>query len=412
MKFFVRFLSVTVAILGLLLVTSVFGQRWLARQHEAMRTELAESKRTRLERVAQLAKLGPAPWDDATTRLVLDAVGGERLAVLSAAPGAPAKGDWFVDVRLTPHHSSEQVVRLWYAPPQASRLLGLYQRAGLVLVLLTLSCGVLLGAVFLLRGRGRWSETGETRSPFAADVRSLAGLAKVSVEQGVQLERERNERLRIQEDLNFQQVLLNRALEEKIRLGHDLHDGIIQSLYATGLTLEAAKNAAETKPAVARHQVEAALEMLNRTIRDVRSYILGLAPENIRVQSFGDAVKSVTETLGTGAAVEFEISIDDAAAAKLSEEQYADLVQIVRESVSNSIRHGQARKIGISLAQLQGEICLVIEDNGRGFAMDRAQRGHGLDNIEARAERLSAQARCTSTPGSGTRIVVTFRSTS
>jgi signal transduction histidine kinase len=289
------------------------------------------------------------------------------------------------------------------------RLLSAYQRGATLLILLSLSLGALLGAALTLGAKRTLHGNEPEAKSRDHDMSSLAGLAKVSVEQGVQLERERNERLRIQEDLNLQQSLLNRSLEEKIRLGHDLHDGIIQSLYATGLTLEAARRSTESNPAAAAQQVDTALEMLNRTIRDVRSYILGLAPENLRSQSFSEAVRSIAETVGAGSGVEFGFDVDSDSAARLNEAQYADLVQVVREAVSNAIRHGKAKRIEVTLKGTGNEFCLAVRDNGRGFSIENASRGHGLNNIQSRAQRLGAQLQFSSTPGTGTRIVVTFR---
>jgi len=408
MKILLRFLGVSAVILVMLLVTSMFGQAWLSRQREAVKADLAEAKRARFHAVVEYARVGLAPWDEKTTRFVLGSVTADRVVVVGTAEDRPTDV-WTFEVTHTPPGLRPQVLRFHYTPPRLVRMLGLYERAGLALVLLTLTLGALLAGVLLIRLRGRWSEDGATRSPFSAEMGSLAGLAKVSAEQSVQLERERNERLRIQEDLNFQQALLNRALEEKIRLGHDLHDGIIQALYATGLTLEAAKKSSETNPGLSRQQLEAALDTLNRTIRDVRSYILGLAPENLRTQSFADAVRSIADTLGTADNVQFNIKIDDQAASTISETDYGDLVQIVRESVSNSLRHGHASAVTISLARADRDMCLVVEDDGRGFSPETAVRGRGLDNMQTRASRLGAEIQCTSKPGSGSRTVVVFR---
>jgi signal transduction histidine kinase len=238
---------------------------------------------------------------------------------------------------------------------------------------------------------------------------SLTHLAKTNLQQGADLKHERSERLRADEDLHFQQILLNRSLEEKIQLGRELHDGIIQSLYATGLTFEAAKNLLAQNPAGAARQLDTGLKALNATIRDVRSYISGLSPENLRQQSFADSVHSLTQTLTGGRATEFDLKIDDSAAARLTDAQSTDLLQIIREAISNGLRHGDASKITVRLHESAGEIGLLIQDNGRGFDLAKLiARGHGLDNLQARAERIGATLRITSAIGEGTRTVVTL----
>ncbi len=121
----------------------------------------------------------------------------------------------------------------------------------------------------------------ETREPFAAtrsEINTLASLAKTSVAQGEELNRERDVRRRAEEDAQLKQQLLTQSLDEKIRLGRDLHDGIIQSLYAVGLTLETVRALVKSNPAEADRQLEHTRAGLNETIRDVRAYITGLAP--------------------------------------------------------------------------------------------------------------------------------------
>jgi signal transduction histidine kinase len=249
----------------------------------------------------------------------------------------------------------------------------------------------------------------DSRAALGKEFDSLTHLAKTNLQQGADLKRERSERLRADEDLHFQQILLNRSLEEKIQLGRELHDGIIQSLYATGLTFEAAKNQLALDPTEAARQLDTGLKALNATIRDVRSYISGLSPENLRQQSFADSVRSLTQTLSGGRSTEFDLKIDDSAAIRLTDAESTDLLQIIREAISNGLRHGDASKITVRLHESAGEIGLLIQDNGRGFDPAKlTARGQGLDNLQARAERIGATLRITSAIGEGTRTVVTL----
>jgi signal transduction histidine kinase len=249
----------------------------------------------------------------------------------------------------------------------------------------------------------------DARAAVGKEFDSLSHLAKTNLQQGADLRRERSERLRADEDLHFQQILLNRSLEEKIQLGRELHDGIIQSLYATGLTFEAAKNQLALDPTEAARQLDTGLKALNATIRDVRSYISGLSPDNLRQQSFADSVRSLTQTLTGGRATDFDLKIDDSAAIRLSDAQSTDLLQIIREAISNGLRHGNASKITVRLHESAGEIGLLIQDNGQGFEPAKlTARGRGLDNLQARAERIGATLRITSAIGEGARTVVTL----
>lgn len=403
-----RLLGLSLGLLILIVIGSAAGHAWLRNQSETLRTEIIAAKRAQFRRLTQTSIVGNPPWS-APAKETLETVLGIQVSTPYALPVPVEKpGYWTFDETFT-SAGDTRAIHVQFPVPASVRMLVLYQRVALILLLLATSLAVLL-FIMVLAGfrRGRHEpEDQDRRAAHGAHFNSLAQLAKVSVEQGAELEKERNERLRIQEDLNFQQLLLNRSLEEKIRLGHDLHDGIIQSLYATGLTLEAAKASSESNPRLMRTQVETALKTLNTTIRDVRSYILGLAPENLRQQGFSESVKSVTETLGFGRNVEFDLRIDEQSAV-LSDDQQAHLMQIVREAVSNSVRHAHAKHVSVRLQSTADEFCLLVQDDGQGFDTTSPRRGNGMTNIKARADRLKGTLSLTSNPGTGTRVVVTF----
>lgn len=258
----------------------------------------------------------------------------------------------------------------------------------------------------------RSQQSSGSQPPFAAtrhEVGTLARLAESSVAQSAELSRERDDRRRAQEDAALKQQLLTQSLEEKVRLGRDLHDGIIQSLYAVGLTLESARALVKSDPAEADRRLEESRARINSAIRDVRAYITGLAPENLRRTGFAHAVDVTLAELRAGRDTQFDIKIDDVAAAHLSPDQSAEALQIVREAVSNALRHGGASLITIRVHQGDREVCLLVQDNGIGFdASTRREGGHGLGNMQARAERVGATLKLTSRPGEGARLVATL----
>ncbi len=241
-----------------------------------------------------------------------------------------------------------------------------------------------------------------------AGMKALARLAESSVAQGQELAHERDERLRAEADALLHHRMLNRSLEEKIQLGRDLHDGIIQSLYAAGLTIESARAVVSADPAEADRQLARCREHLNQTIRDIRSYISGLAPENLRSSGFTDALHALVRELGGGRDTGFELRIDDDATAQLSPEQSTETLQIAREAISNSLRHGGASQLQVRLHAGEGAVSLLVQDNGHGFDPAHASAGHGLANMRARAERSGGTLRVESSDGGGTRVVFTL----
>lgn len=294
------------------------------------------------------------------------------------------------------------------SPPRAAKLATFSQRTTLTLAVIGVALTTALLFSLALQPRP------DTRAPFPAarhEMGTLAKLAETSVAQGEELSRERDVRRRAEEDAQLKQQLLADSVEEKIRLGRDLHDGIIQSLYAVGLTVESMRPLLHTNPEQAATRLEEIRNSLNTTIKDVRSYITGLAPENLRRASFSRMVATLFEQLRAGREVSLEVNVDESAAAILSTEQNLEALQIAREAISNALRHGAASQITLRMHEGDGEVCLLIHDNGRGFDATRSGTGgYGLGNMKARAERSGASLRVSSQPGQGVRVIATFPS--
>lgn len=320
------------------------------------------------------------------------------LAVLLAAPALPGNRP----VPTAPATISSQ------ASVGAARLAAFSQRLSLPFALTALVLATALVATLALRP----PRATDSRAPFhvtRTEVGALAKLAESTVAQSRELAHERDGRQRAEADALLKQQLLNRSLEEKIRLGRDLHDGIIQSLYAAGLTLESARAVARADPDEADRRLERCRESLNQGIRDVRTYIAGLTPDHVRNSTFTQALHALTEELGADRPVDFELRVDESAVPRLSAEQIAEMLQISREAISNSVRHGDASHIMVRLQPGENALCLLVQDNGRGFdPASRTRSGNGLGNMQARARQLGADLRIESQPGAGTRIVFTL----
>jgi len=291
---------------------------------------------------------------------------------------------------------------------RAARIQVLPQKVSLALSVTALALTIALGLSRVTRA----PRSSLTRSPFAhgrPEMDALAKLAKTSVAQGAELDRERRERRRAEENDQLKEHLLIQSRDEKIRMGRDLHDGIIQSLYAIGLTLESVRTLVKTDPTEADRRLEQMRAGLNITIRDVRTYITGLAPEHLRRTTFAQALGSLLADLGVAHAARFDLKIDDEAAARLTPEQTQEVLHIAREAASNALRHGGASVITVRLHQSDREIGLLVQDNGVGFDPNqRRDGGHGMENMHARAEQMGAQLRVTSQPGAGSRVIATL----
>ncbi|MBI5688476.1 MAG: sensor histidine kinase [Verrucomicrobia bacterium] len=270
---------------------------------------------------------------------------------------------------------------------------------------------LVLAVPLLLNAALRPARVGDSHRPFEgakSELSTLARLAESSVAQGEELSRERDVRRRAEEDARLKQQLLTQSLDEKIRLGRDLHDGIIQSLYAAGLTLESVRALLKENPDEAERRLEQTRASLNSAIRDVRAYIAGLTPDSLRRTGFARALSHLMSELRAGREAQIDLQIDDETAALLTPEQSLEVLQIAREAVSNALRHGQATKIAIRMHQGDREVCLLVQDDGSGFDPARNREGgHGLANMRARAELIGASLRIISQPAQGTRVLTT-----
>jgi signal transduction histidine kinase len=196
------------------------------------------------------------------------------------------------------------------------------------------------------------------------------------------------------------------VLRERERIGMDLHDGIIQSIYAIALGLESALEGAERDPAAARASMDDAIERLNNVIRDVRSYIFELRPSRLSYD-FSEAVARMVEEFSANAAMAVETDIAPALPA-LSDEQERALFHITHEALANSSKHAGARAVHVSLRPDVNCVRLTVRDDGRGFETDGAlpAQHRGLRNMAARAAGAGGTFRVRSAPGQGTSVEV------
>lgn len=235
----------------------------------------------------------------------------------------------------------------------------------------------------------------------------VAQLVDTSFANKAALEREVAERRRAEQQLRASEEGLRNAVQLRGRLARDLHDTVIQSIYAAGLGLETVRAQMSEDPFGAEGRIKRCMESLNETIRQVRSYINDLEPDApVQPQQFADAVRALTATMHELWPVEFDLELDDAIALRLSHVVETHALQIVRECISNALRHGAATRIRISLRANGGALgVLEVHDNGRGFdPAIRTGTGRGLVNLTTRARDIGATMRIEAAEGRGAKI--------
>lgn len=213
---------------------------------------------------------------------------------------------------------------------------------------------------------------------------------------------------RAEEALQQREQDLRHALEERERISQDLHDGILQSLYAVGLGLESCKPLIrQGKHKDAFTTVEQAISQLNHVMAEVRNFIAGLESEMLQGGDFQAALRTVICLATQSHPLDCRVHIDQEALPHIPMDRALQLLNILREALSNIVRHAQASSISVSLRRLRRTIRIRVHDNGVGFDFTTASgTGHGLQNMAARAKKIAGHFDLRSAPGRGTTIIV------
>ena len=240
---------------------------------------------------------------------------------------------------------------------------------------------------------------------------SITGLA-IAIAVIVSLELFEQETDRALADARRRELLLR----ERERIGRDLHDGIIQSIYAAGLHLEqaSAEIDGDGGGAPARERIATVMGELNRITNDIRSTIFALRSGELEARDAEAIVLAVADELQAHTLVKLDVSSDGLFRPRLRPDQAEQLHHLVTEAFSNILRHAHAQHVSVRMACTQRRFTLEIRDDGAGFdtgrdpARGRRGRAQGLDNIRRRAELLDATLDIESAPARGTRLSLTM----
>lgn len=204
--------------------------------------------------------------------------------------------------------------------------------------------------------------------------------------------------------------LLRQSYRQREQLCLDLHDGILQSLYAVGLRLQVAKRDVDSLASSAAASLEKAVGQLDGVIKDVRGVLEYVArgresvkePTDLR-QALEELIAGV-ESLDTG---KIERHFVRANRMVLSPDQMAQVLYIVKEALSNSLRHSHARRRWVVLRSRRSGLRLEVGDDGIGFdSASPTGRGIGLSSMASRARKIDGRFTVRTSPGRGTRVIL------
>ncbi len=198
------------------------------------------------------------------------------------------------------------------------------------------------------------------------------------------------------EDVERMQTLA----EDRERIGRELHDGIIQSIYGAGLLLESVVPIIPRDPERAQSQLGRVMDDLNNTILDIRRYIFDLRSE-LSDEDLQAGIEHLLRDFHVNSLLETEFEIVGEPRPIYSMARRRHIFQIVREALANTAKHAQARWVRVRLAYGEESFSLVISDDGIGMEELLVSKGYGLRNIRERTRFLDATLRIESAPGAG-----------
>ena len=229
-----------------------------------------------------------------------------------------------------------------------------------------------------------------------------AALVVLATQAGVAVE---NARLHAETQRASQELRRLEVLEERERIAKELHDGVIQSLFAVGMGLQGTAGMARDEDLASR--IAGAVEEIDRAIRDLRNYIFGLRPGILADRQLDQALKELGNEFQTRSDVLTIVEVDPVVAAELAS-RAGDIVQLTREALSNVGRHASATSCRISLRRTSEGAELAIDDDGVGFDLASTRTGMGLTNLEDRVEGLGGMLTVESIAGEGTTLRATL----
>ena len=198
---------------------------------------------------------------------------------------------------------------------------------------------------------------------------------------------------------------LSALLHDRSRIGRELHDSVLQALYAIGMSLGQTCRLRKGIPHTAQVPRDQASDQVNTLIQDIRRMILGVEADNVEAFSLISELQFLAQTFGQISQLRIRVEVDPAAEEILTGEEARELVTITREALSNCVRHARATRTVVTLRRIGSRVRLSIRDNGSGFDVAHGQaKGIGFAHMENLVRKIGGRLDIRSTVGRGTRI--------
>ncbi|MEA2931400.1 MAG: hypothetical protein QOI56_185 [Actinomycetota bacterium] len=191
-------------------------------------------------------------------------------------------------------------------------------------------------------------------------------------------------------------------VEDRERIARDLHDTVIQRLFATGLSLQGTARLVWSDADAAVSRIEAAVDDLDLTVKHIRSAIFKLESSPLRSGSgLRDGVLALAREAAGALGFEPRCFFDGPVDSGIDDDLAAELLATVREALTNVARHARAMQVGVEVV-VADQVLLRVTDDGIGPPVPDTPRGHGLRNMQARATGHGGLFELRAAPGGGT----------
>ena len=174
---------------------------------------------------------------------------------------------------------------------------------------------------------------------------------------------------------------------ERERVSRDLHDGVLQSLYALGLGLRKLQRAIRTDPVLAEKRCEQNLDALELAMAELRRHLGKTGTDPNRELDLGRALHHLAEVMNRQGTVPVQLEVEPGLSSRPQPRTVVQMLQIAREAIANAQRHSGAGLIRLGLRNHNGGLLMTIADDGRGLVPGQPV-GHGLKNMAARAVEI------------------------
>jgi signal transduction histidine kinase len=190
------------------------------------------------------------------------------------------------------------------------------------------------------------------------------------------------------------------VIEDRQRIARDLHDSVIQDIFAVGLGLQSIVSRLDDEGMT--ESLNDAIDTLDASVAALRRYIFELRDSRPPATDFDQRIQDVVSRMGAVYPARVELEIEN-----VEEGPWADdVVLLVTEALSNALRHSRSEEVRVLVTKEANDLVIEVIDRGAGFRTTDVGRGLGLASMRARAESHGGRAEVHSEPGEGTRVRV------